>query len=141
MTDPAGLLTPLLMFVTSLFSPAPQPAPPPLALVTSLLPPGPPPAPPPAVAVVDADTAARRVLECVGRFESNGNYMAVSKSGTNRGKYQMTTHFFTQYGGDPQYAGKHEQAPPEMQDRVAFNGYNARGLDPWPGAKKVCGGG
>ena len=119
MSDPVNLLTPLLMFVSSLLSPPPPPAPPPAPIVE--------------------DAEARQVLECVGRFESNGNYLAVSKSGRNRGKYQMTEHFFVQYGGDPQYAGRQEQAPPEMQDQVALNGYKARGLDPWPGAKKVCG--
>jgi transglycosylase-like protein len=118
LADPANILTPLLMLVSSLLSPPP------------------PPAPPPPAAVDDAE--ARQVLECVGRYESNGNYLAVSKSGRNRGKYQMTTDFFTKYGGDPQYAGKHELAPPRMQDVVALNGYKARGLDPWPGTQEVC---
>ena len=118
MAEPFGILTPLLMLVSTLLSPPPPPAPP----------------PPPVV----QDAEARRVLECVGRYESNGNYQAVSKSGRNRGKYQMTTEFFQQYGGDAQYAAKHELAPPAMQDEVALNGYKARGLDPWPGAQKFC---
>jgi hypothetical protein len=115
--EPVNLLTPLLMLVQSLLSP---------------------PAPPPAQVAADPDAEARRIAECVGRYESGGNYGAVSKTGKYRGKYQTTSDFFLRYGGDPQFAGRHELAPPAMQDEVALRGYKARGLAPWPGAEKVC---
>lgn len=119
MADPANLLTPILLFLGSLLSPEQ--------------------APDPAAAPVDAaEVEARRILECVGEHESNGDYRAVSPSGKYRGKYQMDNHFFLRYGGDSALVGRHETAPPEMQDDVALRGYQARGLDPWPGAKQIC---
>lgn len=69
--------------------------------------------------------------------EGGGNYRVVSKSRTYRGTYQMNADFWRSYGGDPAYLNppRWEQAPPEMQDRVAYAGYRARGSNPWP----VCG--
>jgi hypothetical protein len=115
--EAANLLTPLLMLVQSLLSP---------------------PAPPPAQVAVDPDAEARRIVECVGRYESGGNYGAVSQTGKYRGKYQTTSTFFLTYGGDPQFVGRHELAPPRMQDDVALRGFKARGLAPWPGTEKGC---
>lgn len=69
--------------------------------------------------------------------EGGGNYRVVSASGKYRGTYQMDRNFWRSYGGDPAYLNppRWEQAPPEMQDRVAYTGYRERGSNPWP----VCG--
>ena len=68
---------------------------------------------------------------------SGNPYLAVNPSGKYRGAYQMDRNFWRAYGGDPAYLSppRWEQAPPAMQDRVAFAGYRARGSAPWP----VCG--
>ena len=115
MADPANILTPLLMLVQSILSP---------------------PAPPSQPAEIRNDE--RQIVECIGQYESGGNYGAVSTSGKYRGKYQMNNEFFLGHGGDPAFAGRHEQAPPAMQDEVALRGYQARGFDPWPGAEEAC---
>lgn len=71
---------------------------------------------------------------CIRSIESDtaGGYSAVSPGGTYRGAYQMDNDFWRTYGGDPAYTGRHERAPVAMQDAVAYRGYLARGLQPWP---------
>lgn len=102
----------------------------------------PPPPPPPPAPRSRAARSSPNLLACI----AEGPYNAVSKSGKYRGKYQMDRDFWLTYGGDPAYAGtpddrmtwRWEQASPEDQDRVALNGYAARGLDPWPPAQGKC---
>lgn len=78
------------------------------------------------------------VAACIRRIESSSNYGAVSASGRYRGAYQADVDFWLTYGGDPDYAGRHEQAPPAMQDAVAYRGWQARGLNPWPTPSRRC---
>lgn len=79
-----------------------------------------------------ADWAALRKCEGTGPWGSP--YLAVNRSGKYRNGYQMDASFWRAYGGDPAYLNppRWEQAPPSMQDRVAFAGYRARGASPWP---------
>lgn len=106
-------------------TPAPAPAPQPAATVA--------PEPKP-----QQPSRLSRVLACIRRYESSGNYRAVNPTGKYRNAYQMDTDFWLTYGGDPAYAGRHEQAPPWMQDQVATRGYRARGLQPWPTPSRRC---
>lgn len=79
------------------------------------------------------------VLRCIRKYESTNDYTAVNPSGKYRNAYQMDRDFWLTYGGDPSYTGRHEHAPPRMQDRVAVRGLKARGLGPWPTPEKRCG--
>lgn len=75
-----------------------------------------------------------RVAACIRSYESDtaGGYRAVSPSGKYRGAYQMDNDFWLAYGGDPALTGIHERASVEEQDAVAYRGWLARGLAPWP---------
>lgn len=66
------------------------------------------------------------------KCESTNNYLAVSKSGTYRGAYQMDKSFYLTHGGDRAYLPRFEQAPPAMQDAIAYRGWKKRGWQPWP---------
>lgn len=80
------------------------------------------------------------ILDCIAKHESetSGGYAAVNPSGKYRGRYQVDNSFWLTYGGDSQFAGRMEQAPPAMQDQVALNGFNAKGLAPWPTPSREC---
>lgn len=74
-------------------------------------------------------------LACIRRYESGGNYAAVSRSGKYRGAYQFDARTWnaaakssphTDYvGADP------ARAPHEIQDSLAGHLYRQRGLQPW----------
>ena len=115
----------------------PPPPPPPVVVIEEVKveKPQPKAAPKPAPKTV---TAPSDILNCIAKYESGGNYGAVNPSGKFRGRYQMDTAFWLSNGGDPKYAGRHEQAPAEMQDAVARNGIATRGLRPWPTPSKQC---
>jgi hypothetical protein len=73
-----------------------------------------------------ASAHALRVANC----ESNGNPRAVSRTGKYRGKWQMDADFWRTYGG-LKYAPRPDLATESEQDRVAYNGWLARGWQPW----------
>lgn len=47
----------------------------------------------------------------------------------------MDRDFWLTYGGDPSLTA--DQAPPWMQDQVAYRGFLARGWEPWTCARIV----
>jgi len=67
---------------------------------------------------------------CTTERESHGDYGAVSSSGAYRGAWQFSQSTWESNGG----TGDPASAPPEEQDRVAYNTYQARGSSPWGGA-------
>lgn len=85
------------------------------------------------------------ILRCIRRAEGS-SWTSVSPGGTYRGAYQMDRSFFLTYGGNPELAGKAsdrstwawETASPAEQSDVAWRGYQARKLGPWPPAQGKC---
>jgi hypothetical protein len=77
-----------------------------------------------------ASDRVQRLRKCEGGAKG---YRAVSGSGTYRGAYQMDRSFWLTYGGDPSLTA--DQAPPWMQDQVAYRGFLDRGWQPWTCAR------
>lgn len=77
----------------------------------------------------DPATILAQIAEC----ESGGNPTAVSPTGKYRGKYQFSQETWEALGG----TGKPDEAEEAVQDQLALQLYNERGLAPWPtcGAK------
>lgn len=93
-----------------------------------------------ALADSPATPREQRTLRCVRQVESRGTWHAVSRSGRYRNAYQMDSRFWRSYsrGSERHWTGRHEMAPPDVQTRVALRGLRARGLSPWPPARRRC---
>lgn len=66
--------------------------------------------------------------------ESRKEYgvVAVNSGVTYYGAFQANADFWITYGGDPAYLNTNPfTAPKWMQNKVAYNGYLARGWEPW----------
>jgi hypothetical protein len=73
-----------------------------------------------------ASPAAARVI----KKESHGNCKAIGGGGKYRGKWQMNAGFWKTHGG-LQFAKSADKATCEQQDQVAYQGWLARGWQPW----------
>lgn len=84
-------------------------------------------------------------FRCVIHHESAtaGVYTAVQPGGRYQGAYQADANFVRSYAPASvrHYAdsGDWWRMPPEDQDRMAMNGYDARGTRPWDGATDAAG--
>lgn len=78
------------------------------------------------------------LLACLRRVETRGQKDPYRTNTGNGffGAYQMDLGFWSRYG-DPRWP-RPDAAPAAMQDLAAMRGLEARGLDPWPTAKRVC---
>lgn len=74
-------------------------------------------------------------LACIRRYESGGDYDAVSPSGQYRGGYQFDYQTWASVGG----SGDPAVAPPAEQDMRAQMLLDSRGLAPWPTPARICG--
>lgn len=74
------------------------------------------------------------MLACIRRYESAGDYGAVSPDGTYGGAYQADRRTWGGYGG----YDRPEDAPPSVQDDFAADLYATRGLSPWPTPARRC---
>lgn len=74
------------------------------------------------------------LLECIKKYESGGNYNAVSSGGKYLGAYQFSrSSFLANFGTtDP------SKVSPELQDALALNYIARRGLQPWPTPSRLC---
>jgi hypothetical protein len=70
--------------------------------------------------------------KAIARRESGGRCTAVSASGAYRGKWQMGTWFWKNYGG-LKYAETPDKASCLEQDRVAYKGWVDSWWNPWGG--------
>jgi len=117
-------------------TPPPPPPPPPIPVVEEIKVEKPKPKPAPKPAPPTRKPTANAILDCIAKYE--GTYTSVNPTGKYRGRYQMDNSLWQTYGGDPRYVGRMQEAPPEMQDEVAWNGFLARGLSPWPTPSRQC---
>ena len=85
------------------------------------------------------EVSRKEILACIRRGEGS-SWTSVSPRGTYRGAYQMNRDFWLAYGGDPELADPPawETASKAEQSRVAWNGWLARGFQPWPPATRIC---
>jgi peptidoglycan hydrolase-like protein with peptidoglycan-binding domain len=90
---------------------------------------------PPANGALDSVPAGdpATILAQIADCESGSNPAAVSPTGKYRGKYQFSQETWESLGG----TGKPDEAEEAVQDQLALQLYNERGLAPWPtcGAK------
>lgn len=94
----------------------------------------PPPAPKPVQATTAPQTPAGGVLACIRRYESRGNYRAVSPSGKYKGAYQFDLPTWRSVGG----SGDPSRASVAEQDKRASILLSRRGLSPWPTPNRRC---
>lgn len=93
-------------------------------------------------------TPSEAMLACIRQWETgggknpDGNYAAVSKSGTYRGAYQFDQPTWNEAARTSihhDWIGRRpESAPHEIQDSMASHLYRQRGLDPWPTPSRKC---
>lgn len=88
-----------------------------------------------------AQAVSGDVLACIRRYESGGNYQAVSPAG-HRGAYQFSQSTWrgaVTRAGYPEYAGTlANEAPAHVQDAAARQLLSERGLQPWPTPARRC---
>jgi hypothetical protein len=90
--------------------------------------------------LTDAEWAGReRILACIRSFE--GDYGTATGNG-HWGAYQFVQSTWdgaAARAGYPQWVGRRaSDAPPHVQDDVAWQLYTERGYQPWPPATRYC---